>query len=99
VGLERRVGKRRILELYLNVVEFGPGLFGADAAARHYFGIGADEVDEGQAAGLAAAIPAPGRDNPATATRRWKFRRDTILGRTAEAAWLRQRLAQVCTGR
>ena len=97
--LERRLGKRRILELYLNVVEFGPGLFGAEAAARHYHGVDADEVDEGQAAGLAAAIPAPGRDNPGTATRRWKFRQDTILGRMAEAEWLRQRLAQVDAGR
>ena len=92
--LERRLGKRRILELYLNVVEFGPGLFGVEAAARHYYGNGADEVDEGQAAGLAAAIPAPGRDNPATATRRWKFRQDTILGRMAEAGWLRRRLVR-----
>jgi monofunctional biosynthetic peptidoglycan transglycosylase len=92
--LERRLGKRRILELYLNVVEFGPGLFGVEAAARHYHGIGADAVDEGQAAGLAAAIPAPGRDNPATANRRWKFRQDTILGRMAEAEWLRRKLAQ-----
>jgi monofunctional biosynthetic peptidoglycan transglycosylase len=92
--LERRLGKRRILELYLNVVEFGPGLFGVEAAARHYHGVGADELDEGQAAGLAAAIPAPGRDNPATLTRRWKFRQDTILARMAEAGWLRRRLAR-----
>jgi monofunctional biosynthetic peptidoglycan transglycosylase len=97
--LERRLGKRRILELYLNVVEFGPGLFGVEAATRHYHGIGVDQVDAGQAAGLAAAIPAPGRDNPATATRRWKFRRDTILARMAEAGWLRRRLASTGTGR
>ena len=91
--LERRLGKRRILELYLNVVEFGPGLFGAEAAARHYWGAGAGELDREQAAGLAAAIPSPGRDNPSTATRRWKFRQGIILERMAEADWLRRRLA------
>ena len=91
--LERRLGKRRILELYLNVIEFGPGLFGVESAARHYWGAGAGELEAEQAAGLAAAIPAPGRDNPATATRRWKFRQDTILARMSEAGWLRRKLA------
>jgi monofunctional biosynthetic peptidoglycan transglycosylase len=91
--LERRLGKRRILELYLNVVEFGPGLFGVESAARYYCGAGAGELEAEQAAGLAAAIPAPGRDNPATATRRWKFRQDTILARMSEAGWLRRKLA------
>ncbi len=90
--LERRLGKRRILELYVNVVEFGPGLYGAEAAARHYYGVAAADLDAAQASGLAAAIPSPGRDNPSTATHRWQIRRATIERRMANAAWLRGRL-------
>ncbi len=91
--MERRLGKRRILELYLNVVEFGPGLLGVEAAARHYYGVGAEAVGPDRAAGLAAAIPSPGRDNPATCTPRWRFRQATILRRMAHALWLRHQLA------
>ncbi len=90
--LERRLGKRRILELYLNVVEFGPGLFGVEVAARHYFDTTAAAVTDEQAAGLAAAVPSPGRDNPATGSRKWQFRRATILRRMEHAKWLRTRL-------
>jgi monofunctional biosynthetic peptidoglycan transglycosylase len=90
--MERRLGKRRILELYLNAVEFGPGLFGAEAASEHYFGIPATDLDVEHGAALAAAIPSPGRDNPTTASRRWQFRRSTILRRMANADWLRSRL-------
>ncbi|TAM56085.1 MAG: monofunctional biosynthetic peptidoglycan transglycosylase [Acidobacteria bacterium] len=91
--MERRLGKRRILELYLNVVEFGPGYLGVEAAARHYYGVGAAAVGPDRAAGLAAAIPSPGRDNPATDTPRWRFRQATILRRMAHALWLRGQLA------
>lgn len=87
--LERRLGKWRVLEIYLNVVEFGPGLFGAEAAARHYFGVSARVLSPAQAAAIAAAIPAPGRDNPDTATSRWEFRRDTIARRLQRVGWLR----------
>jgi monofunctional biosynthetic peptidoglycan transglycosylase len=90
--LERRLGKRRILELYLNVVEFGPGLLGVEASSRHYYEKGASEVTAEQAAGLAAAIPAPGRDNPTIASRRWQNRRTIILRRMTNADWLRARL-------
>jgi len=91
--LERRLGKRRILELYMNVVEFGPGLLGVEAAARHYYEVGAAGLTGEQAAGLAAAVPAPGRDNPSTASRRWQNRRAIIMRRMAKADWLRTRLA------
>jgi monofunctional biosynthetic peptidoglycan transglycosylase len=87
--LERRLGKRRVLEIYLNAVEFGPGLFGAEAAARHYFGSSARGLSPAQAAAIAAAIPAPGRDNPDTATSKWEFRRDTIARRLTRVGWLR----------
>ena len=55
--LERALGKKRILELYLNVVEFGPGVVGAEAAARHYFGKSAAALSEREAAELAAGLP------------------------------------------
>ncbi|HQR77229.1 MAG TPA: monofunctional biosynthetic peptidoglycan transglycosylase [Burkholderiaceae bacterium] len=53
--------KRRILEVYLNVVEWGEGVFGAEAAARHYFGVSAAQLGPEQAARLAAFLPNPKR--------------------------------------
>jgi monofunctional biosynthetic peptidoglycan transglycosylase len=51
--------KRRIVEVYLNVAEFDEGVFGVEAAARHYFGVGPEELTAVQAARLAAILPAP----------------------------------------
>lgn len=53
--------KRRILEVYLNVAEWGPGVYGAEAAARRWFGKGADELSAAEAARLAALLPSPRR--------------------------------------
>lgn len=53
--------KRRILEVYLNVVEWGDGIFGAEAAARYYFGVSASQLNTEQAARLAAYLPNPKR--------------------------------------
>lgn len=61
VMLEALLDKRRILELYLNVIEWGSGLFGAEAAARHYDGIPAARLSPAQAARLAAMAPSPRR--------------------------------------
>src|SRR3569832_1538979 len=55
--MEQMMEKRRILEIYLNVVEWGDGVFGAEAAARHYFGVGASALRAEQAAQLAAMLP------------------------------------------
>jgi monofunctional biosynthetic peptidoglycan transglycosylase len=57
--LERELGKQRILELYLNVIEFGRRTYGAEAAARRYFHKSARELDREEAALLAAVIPSP----------------------------------------
>jgi monofunctional biosynthetic peptidoglycan transglycosylase len=57
--LEQVMSKRRILELYLNVAEWGEGVFGAEAAARHYFGTTAASLSPAQAARLAAMLPRP----------------------------------------
>ena len=59
--LESAMDKRRILEIYLNVAEWGVGVFGAEAAARHYFGVSAAALSAEQAAWLAAILPAPQR--------------------------------------
>jgi monofunctional biosynthetic peptidoglycan transglycosylase len=59
--LEALWDKRRILEVYLNVVEWGDGLFGAEAAARRYFGVSAGQIGPEQAARLAVMLPAPRR--------------------------------------
>src|SRR4029079_11246438 len=55
VLMEQLWGKRRILEVYVNVGEWGPGIYGAEAAARRWFGVSARDVDAGRAALLAAA--------------------------------------------
>jgi monofunctional biosynthetic peptidoglycan transglycosylase len=57
--------KRRVLEVYLNVAEFGTGVFGVQAAAQHYFGVDAKDLSAVQAARLAAVLPNPKDRNPA----------------------------------
>lgn len=69
LGIERSWSKDRILEVYLNVAEFGPGIYGAEAAARHYWGIPAAALTRRQAIELAATLPGPTAGNP---TRRSK---------------------------
>jgi monofunctional glycosyltransferase len=59
--MERTLSKRRILELYLNLAEWGEGVFGAEAAARHHFGLPAAALEPEQAAWLAAILPSPRR--------------------------------------
>jgi len=59
VMLESTMSKRRIFEIYLNVIEWGNGIFGAEAAARHYFGTSAKNLSSEQAAKLAAMVPNP----------------------------------------
>ncbi len=59
VLIELLWGKKRIMEVYLNSVEWGPGIYGADAAARKNFGVGADKLTPNQSARLAAILPSP----------------------------------------
>jgi monofunctional biosynthetic peptidoglycan transglycosylase len=59
VLIEAVWGKRRIMEMYLNVIEFGPGVYGAQAAAQHFFHEDASEISPGQAAHLIAVLPRP----------------------------------------
>jgi monofunctional biosynthetic peptidoglycan transglycosylase len=79
--LERHLDKRRILELYLNAVEFGPGVFGAEAASRRYFGKAAADLSAGEAAQLAAALPNPVAWHPGAPSRAYQRRVAMILKR------------------
>lgn len=62
--LEDHLSKRRLLEIYLNVAEWGEGVFGAEAAAQHWFGCPAARLSPAQAARLAVALPSPRRFSP-----------------------------------
>jgi monofunctional biosynthetic peptidoglycan transglycosylase len=90
--LERAVGKRRILELYLNVVEFGPGIFGAGAASQRYFGAAAGDLDESQAAQLAAGLPDPAAWHPGADSSRYRRRVALIQRRMARATFLSRQI-------
>ncbi len=77
--LERRLSKHRILELYLNVVEWGPGVFGAEAATRYHYAKSAAELTPDEAALLAALLPSPRRYDPARLTPYLSRRQQEIL--------------------
>lgn len=79
--LEHAMDKRRILELYLNFAEWGEGVFGAEAAARHHFGVSAAELDRAQAVWLAAILPSPRRYARGALTPYLESRIWTIRGR------------------
>lgn len=72
-------GKKRILEVYLNVIETGPGIYGAQAATQHYFGKPASKISRGEAALLAAILPNPLKWNPASPTPYIRGRQQWIL--------------------
>jgi monofunctional biosynthetic peptidoglycan transglycosylase len=77
------LGKQRILEIYLNVVEWGPGIYGADAACHDYDGTAARNTDRQQAARLAAILPAPLKRRPA----RMNHYSALILERMRQMGW------------
>lgn len=90
--LERKLPKKRILELYLNVAEFGPGVWGAEAASRRYFEKPASALSEEEAARLAAALPSPERWNPSTGSRTALRRAARIRDRMDRASFLRKQI-------
>ena len=81
VMIELIMDKRRILELYLNVIEWGEAVFGAEAAARYHYGIAAADLAPAQAARLAAIVPSPRRYGPGHHTAYLERRTSTILAR------------------
>jgi monofunctional biosynthetic peptidoglycan transglycosylase len=86
--LERRLSKRRILELYLNVVEFGPGVYGVGAASQRYFAKPPADLDESEAAQLAAVLPSPSTWRPGSASPGYRRRVAAIERRMERAAFL-----------
>jgi monofunctional biosynthetic peptidoglycan transglycosylase len=85
VYLEHTLSKRRILELYLNVVEWGPGIFGAEAASQHYFGKPAADLTSDEAVALASILPSPRRWSPFS-ERAFMARRRTQLAERMQKA-------------
>lgn len=79
--LENELTKQRILELYLNVIEWGDGIYGAEAAARTYFRKPAAQLDAGESALLAAAIANPRVMNPGQPTARLRRRQQMVMRR------------------
>jgi len=87
--LEQDLTKARILELYLNVIEWGPGVYGCQAAAQRYYRKSCAELNELEAAGLAAMIPAPRSLNPQLAPGRHAQAQRRVLWLMAQAGYLR----------
>lgn len=81
--MERVLSKRRILEIYLNVIEWGNGIFGAEAASLKYFGKHASDLTREEAAQMAAVIPSPRRFKPNEISRYVERRTEIILSRMA----------------
>jgi monofunctional biosynthetic peptidoglycan transglycosylase len=79
--MERSLSKRRILEIYLNVIEWGNGVFGAEAAAKKYFGKSASQLTREEAAQMAAVIPSPRKHQPNAMTKYVARRSSIILSR------------------
>jgi monofunctional biosynthetic peptidoglycan transglycosylase len=77
------LGKHRILEIYLNVIEWGPGVYGAESACRYYDGVAARNIDRERAARLAAIIPAPLKRRP----ERMNHYSALILDRMRQMGW------------
>ena len=88
--LEQHLSKRRILELYLNVAQFGPEIYGAEAAARSYFGVPAALLTVDQAAQLAAGLPRPSTWHPGVSTRGYNKAVSRVRLRAGQCAWLDQ---------
>jgi monofunctional biosynthetic peptidoglycan transglycosylase len=86
--LEEDLTKRRILELYLNVIEWGDGVYGAEAAAQRYYGKPASALDADEAAGLAAMIPNPRRINPRVDPGRFARGQRRVIWLMAHAGYL-----------
>jgi monofunctional biosynthetic peptidoglycan transglycosylase len=78
-------GKRREMEIYLNIVEWGPGIFGIEAAARHYFNRGAAQLTANEAALLAATLPNPEERSPAHPSAGMRSIAGTIAARARQS--------------
>ncbi|MEN3951176.1 monofunctional biosynthetic peptidoglycan transglycosylase [Iodidimonas sp. SYSU 1G8] len=89
VWIELLWPKQRTLEVYLNIAEWGKGIYGAEAAARHYFGVPASALTARQSALLAVSLPSPLRSNPAKPTGYLSSRAGVIQGRMNSVPYTR----------
>ncbi|MBV9493343.1 MAG: monofunctional biosynthetic peptidoglycan transglycosylase [Acidobacteria bacterium] len=87
-SLEKHLTKKRILEIYLNVVEMGERVYGAEAASRFYFKTSASRLSPSQAALLAGCLPNPRIMNPGAPNKRLRFRQKMILSRMRRWGYL-----------
>ncbi len=94
VWLELLVPKQRILELYLNIAEWGKGVYGAEAAAQHYFGVPAAKLSARQSALLAVTLPSPLRYNPAKPGPYLSSRAGVIQGRMYSVPYTAKRICK-----
>lgn len=83
--LELTMDKKRILELYLNIAEWGIGVFGIEAAANHYFGVSANQLNPYQSAWLASILPAPRKFDLMRSSQFIEDRASTIMARMPQA--------------
>lgn len=90
-SLEKHLTKKRILEIYLNVVEMGERVYGAEAASRHYFGKSASALTTREAALLAGCLPNPRVMTPAKPNKRLRARQRMILSRMSRWGYLLER--------
>jgi monofunctional biosynthetic peptidoglycan transglycosylase len=95
--LEADLSKKRILELYLNVIEWGDGIYGAQAAARRYYAKPVSDLEPGEAAGLVAMIPNPRRINPLVDPRRHARAQRRVLWLMASAGYIERDAAGLGT--
>jgi monofunctional biosynthetic peptidoglycan transglycosylase len=86
-SMERNVSKQRILSLYLNTAELGPGVFGVEAAARAYWSKSASKLTAAEAAALAATLPSPVKHNPATRTAAFRRRLAKVTRHMRQVGW------------
>jgi len=91
--LEEDLTKSRILELYLNVIEWGDGVYGAEAAAQRYYGKSVAVLNETEAAGLAAMVPSPRRINPRTNAKRHAAAQRRVLWLMARVGYVQRNVA------
>ena len=90
--VEHTLSKRRILEIYLNVVELGPGIYGVAPAAQAYFGSSPADLGEGEAALLAASLPRPSTWHPGSKSRAYQRYAASIRARMDKADFLRKQI-------
>ena len=84
IGIEKLWGKERIMEVYLNIIEFGDGIYGCEAASQHYFGHSAKTLSKHEAAQLAVTLPSPLKRNPGHKTPYFKRQTSVVEGRMAK---------------